>query len=148
MEELVASPPLVDAGHRPAHKVVQRLLRHDLRRVLKRHRRTKRARDIAAAELALHEVRKSAKRLRYASESAQPVLGKPARKLARRAEAIQELLGEHQDTVVARAALREIAVHAHLDGENGFTFGRLHALQEARAAELRAAYPALIRRLR
>lgn len=148
LEGLVAAPPLVGDGHRPAHKVVHRLLRHDLRRVLERHRRTERSSDVAAAELALHEVRKAAKRLRYAGESAQPVLGKPARKLARRAEAIQELLGEHQDTVVARATLRQIAVHAHLAGENGFTFGRLHALQEARAAELRAAYPALIRRLR
>ena len=148
LEDLVLLPPLTAEGQRPARTVVPRLLRRDLRRVLKRHRRTEGAQDVAAVELALHDVRKAAKRLRYAGESARPVLGKRAKKLAKRSEAIQELLGEHQDTVVARATLREIGVRAHLDGENGFTFGRLHALQEARAAELRAAYPRLIRRLR
>ena len=39
---------------------------------------------------------------------------------------MQELLGDHQDAVVARPVLREIGIQAHLDGENGFTFGILH----------------------
>jgi CHAD domain-containing protein len=70
------------------------------------------------------------------------VLGAPATELAAAAEAIQDLLGEHQDTVVARQSLREIGVRAHLSGENGFTFGRLHSLEEARAAALVSDYPA------
>src|SRR6185503_3070995 len=90
---------------------------------------------------------KAAKRLRYAAESVRPVLGGRAQELAARAEAIQELLGEHQDTVMARAALRDIAVRAHDLGENGFTFGRLHGLQGARAADLCEAYPAAYHRL-
>ncbi len=148
LEQVVTDPPVVDEAQAAAKEAVPRLLRHDLRRLRRRAARVADAEDPATTERALHEVRKAAKRLRYAAEGARPVLGKPAKRLAKRAEAIQELLGDHQDTVVARETLREIAVHAHLDGENGFTFGRLHALEEARAAELRAAYPALLRRLR
>ena len=44
-----------------------------------------------------------------------------------RVKQVQELLGDHQDAVVARPVLREIGIQAHLDGENGFTFGILHA---------------------
>jgi hypothetical protein len=35
--------------------------------------------------------------------------------------------------VVARRLLRDLGVRAHLSGENGFTFGRLHGLEEAGA---------------
>jgi CHAD domain-containing protein len=61
------------------------------------------------------------------------VFGKRARKLADASKAVQQALGEHQDTVIARVRLREYGVQAHLSGENGFTFGRLHALEQARA---------------
>ena len=73
-----------------------------------------------------HEARKAAKRLRYATEAAAPVLGAPAKRLVKRVKEVQELLGDHQDAVVARPVLREIGVAAHLDGENGFTYGILH----------------------
>jgi hypothetical protein len=42
---------------------------------------------------------------------------------------VQELLGDHQDTVIARPVLREIAAAAHLDRENGFTYVLLHRRQ-------------------
>ena len=48
--------------------------------------------------------------------------------------AIQEILGDHQDSVVLRTVLRDLGMRAHLAGENGFTFGRLHALAQIRAA--------------
>ena len=89
-------------------------------------------------------MRKAAKRLRYAAESADPALSEPAARLAGRAEALQELLGEHQDTVVARSVLLEIAAHAQEAGEDTFTFGRLHALESARADAIVAAYPSVL----
>jgi CHAD domain-containing protein len=73
--------------------------------------------------------------LRYAAEAAAPVLGKPAERLVKRVKQVQELLGDHQDAVVARPVLRELAVAAHLDGENGFTYGLLHQ-QQTDAARL------------
>ena len=95
-------------------------------------------------DLALHEVRKSAKRLRYAVETAQPAFGKRATKLAARAEALQELLGDHQDSVVSRATLREIGARAHEAGQNTFTFGLLHAVEACRAAVLEERYAELL----
>lgn len=143
LEEFLDDPPLLPDAGRPAGRVVPDLLRADLRRVGKRHQAYLAAGDTPGErDRALHEVRKAAKRLRYSAETAVPVLGSRASTLSARAKALQQLLGEHQDTVVARQVLRDLGVRAHLSGENGFTFGRLHALEEARAAELAARYPA------
>ena len=84
-------------------------------------------------DLALHETRKAAKRLRYATEAAEPAVGKPAKRLRKRLKPVQKLLGDHQDTVVARPVLRELGAQAHLDGGNGFTFGLMHGTEAARA---------------
>ncbi|MDV9192738.1 CHAD domain-containing protein, partial [Streptomyces sp. SR27] len=84
-------------------------------------------------DLALHEARKAAKRARYAAEAARPTLGKPAKRLAKRVKAVQSLLGEHQDAVVARAALRELGVQADGAGETAFTWGLLYGREEAAA---------------
>ncbi|MEK8143221.1 CHAD domain-containing protein [Streptomyces sp. M10(2022)] len=67
-------------------------------------------------DLAMHEARKAAKRARYAGEAARPALGKPAKRFAERMKAVQQVLGDHQDSVVARDALRAIAVQAHAAG--------------------------------
>ena len=102
LEEFVGDVPVTDDADVPARRKVSELVGADLERVRKRHRAVRRAGDSGERDLALHEVRKAAKRLRYAAESARPVFGKRAKRLAARAEAVQELLGEHQDTVVAR----------------------------------------------
>jgi CHAD domain-containing protein len=87
--------------------------------------RAGRRRPGPARDTALHEARKAAKRARYAAEAVRPVYGKPARRLVKRLKAVQSTLGDHHDAVVARAAAREIGVHAHLAGENAFSFGLL-----------------------
>lgn len=147
LDAFTSAPPLSGAAEQPAREGVPRLLQADLKRVRKRHRAVEDAADQPARDLAHHEVRKAAKRLRYAAETARPVFGKRAKRLETRAKRIQQVLGEHQDTVVARATLREIGVRVHLDGENGFTFGRLHALEQTRAAELASEYPSLLEAL-
>ena len=43
---------------------------------------------------------------------------------------------------MTRQVLREYGVRAYLSGENGFTFGRLHALEEARAESARRDFEA------
>jgi len=80
----------------------------------------------------LHEVRKAAKRVRYGAESAEPVAGKDAETTVEAMKELQEVLGDHQDTVVTGTVLRRLAVAAHAAGEDAFTWGRLHALEEAR----------------
>ena len=147
LDRFVTEPPFGELASRSARKRLPKLLDTDLARLRKRHRVWERTDDPALKEHHLHQVRKAAKRLRYAAESALPVYGERAGLLAGRAEALQELLGEHQDTVVARTVLCEIGRHAHQAGEDTFTFGRLHALEEARADAIVAAYPSVLAHL-
>jgi CHAD domain-containing protein len=147
LDAFVAAPPFEEAAGRTAREELPGLLERDLRRVRRRARAAAVAGDPGQRDVALHATRKAAKRLRYAAESGIPVLGRRAKKLGTRARRIQEILGEHQDTVVARQSLRELGAKAYLEHENGFTFGRLHALEEARAEQLVKRYPEALERL-
>jgi CHAD domain-containing protein len=131
LDELIADPPLT-GDERKAAKQLPEILDHDYKRMRKAVRRMEAAADDTERDHELHEVRKAAKRLRYAGESAEPVLGAEATALAGRAEQVQEVLGDHQDSVVARGLLRQLAVEVHLSGGNAFTYGRLHAAEEVR----------------
>jgi CHAD domain-containing protein len=130
-----------------ASRVVPKLLRRDAKRLERAVSEIDETSDQQARDAALHEARKKSKRYRYAAESAIAAYGKPAKKLARRVKKVQSTLGEHQDAVVARAALRELGVQAHLSDENGFTFGRLHALEQQRADRAEADFGKAWRRL-
>ncbi len=132
LDDLVATPPFAPEASGPARKATARLLARDAKRLRAAVRAIDSADDPHARDLALHEARKKAKRLRYAAESAVPVFGGRAKRLALGAKRVQESLGLHQDSVVARERLREYGIQAHLDGENAFTFGRLHGLEQRR----------------
>jgi CHAD domain len=86
----------------------------------------------------LHEMRKAAKRLRYATEVATPALDTNAKRMVKRVKAVQELLGEHQDSVVARGLLREMGAAAPAEGGNGFAFGWLLRDEQARTERVEA----------
>jgi CHAD domain-containing protein len=81
----------------------------------------------------LHDVRKAAKRVRYAAEALAPLPGKGARRMVKAHERIQTVLGDLHDDAVAQAALVELANAAAAAGENAFTYGLLHARLEARS---------------
>ena len=116
--------------------MLPRLLQRDARRLRRAVSQIALSEEAPAQhDAALHEARKKAKRMRYAAESTVPVFRGRAKKLAAAAKEVQQALGEHQDTVMARQRLREYGARAHANGENGFTFGRLHALEEWRADE-------------
>jgi CHAD domain-containing protein len=87
----------------------------------------------------LHRARKAAKRARYAAELLKPVGGaKRAKRIKKHYKGIQSVLGDHQDTVVASAALRRMAVSAGTTvGENGFTYGMLFSRERQIAEECR-----------
>jgi CHAD domain-containing protein len=135
LDELLRSPPLSPEADAAARKVLPGLLQRDARRLRRAVRDIARTEDPVRHDAALHEARKKAKRVRYAAESTVPVFGRRAKRLATSAKNVQQTLGEHQDTVMARHTLREYGARAHTNGENGFTFGRLHALEQARADE-------------
>jgi CHAD domain-containing protein len=145
LDAFLADPPLAEGAGKKAGKAVARCVAKDIKRLTKAVCAAEDAEDAtdvdqAAVDAALHEVRKSAKRLRYAAEAARPIHGKRAKRLAKAAEEIQETLGELQDSVVSRDLLRELAVQAYAEGGNAFSFGRLHALEQARADRARAQF--------
>ncbi len=84
-------------------------------------------------DAAIHHARKTAKRLRYAAETAGPALGKPAQRLRKRGKAVQQVSGDQHDGVVAREALLRMAVSAHTAGETAFTWGLLYGEERAAA---------------
>jgi CHAD domain-containing protein len=57
----------------------------------------------------LHDIRKSAKRLRYGAEAAARVPGDPATELAERAKKLQTVLGDHRDAIEAMDTIRATA---------------------------------------
>jgi CHAD domain-containing protein len=112
-------------------KKARKRLRADGRRLRRRIERAEEPTlDEDAREQALHRVRKAAKRTRYAAETVAPIFGDDASRLERAAEEVQEALGTHRDTLLTRQVLRRLGVQAHVDGDNAFLLGRLHALEE------------------
>ncbi|QTZ91920.1 CYTH and CHAD domain-containing protein [Streptomyces auratus] len=141
LHALLEAPPLRPAAARPAPEVISRAVLKDYRRLAGRMEAALAAPAGQGRDEALHGARKAAKRARYAAEAARPALGDPAKKFARRVKRVQQLLGDHQDSVVARATLRELATQAQQAGEGGFTFGLLHGREEALAADRERALP-------
>ncbi|MFI6287744.1 CHAD domain-containing protein [Streptomyces sp. NPDC051018] len=136
LDALLADPPLLKAASGPAATVIPKAVLKDYGRL---EQRVTHALDLPPGQerdLALHDARKAAKRTRYAAEAAVPALGRPAKRFARRMKALQTVLGDHQDSVVARDALRDLAIQAHAAGESAFTWGLLYAREQSTAAEL------------
>jgi CHAD domain-containing protein len=136
---LVADPPLPAGAAEPAPQVLPRL-------VAKARKRLARAVEVAATvqgderDVALHEVRKGAKRLRYSAEVATPIRPKGAATLAHAARELQRALGDHHDSAVARVVLLELAAVARRRGESDLTYLRLHDVEDTRAAEAEARF--------
>jgi CHAD domain-containing protein len=101
----------------------RRLVRRELRRT---RRAVREASESGALAPALHELRKAAKRARYAAETLAPAVGDRALAFAARMEAVQDALGGHQDDVVAQARLRELSDAALAEGRDTFGYGELH----------------------
>jgi CHAD domain-containing protein len=148
---LLDDPPLTPVAGDPAKPVLRAAVRKAGKRLRRRIAAAHEA-DADQREHALHAVRIATKRVRYATEVAAVELGKPAERLIDKTKSAQDALGEVQDTVVTRGHCRRLGIAASEAGENGFTFGLLHGLEEARAARGRAAFaelePKLLARLR
>lgn len=146
LARFIDRPPFAGPAGDPADTVLPAAVGRAWRRTRRRMERARRLRTdtsqhAAARDTALHETRKAARRARYTAEAARPAIGKPAKRFAKRMKAVQSALGDHHDAVGARAAARDIGVHASLAGENAFTFGLLHerAAATARNADHHAA---------
>lgn len=141
LDDFADAPPLTAAAVGRAKDVLPARVRHEWKRLARAARAARAAPPGPRRDEHLHETRKAAKRARYAAEAVSPVLGRRAEKFASAAKDLQTLLGDHHDTVELRAVLRRVGSQAQLAGESTFTYGRLHALEQSRAASLEARLP-------
>ncbi|VXB51180.1 CYTH and CHAD domain-containing protein [Frigoribacterium sp. 9N] len=138
VDAIVAAPATGDHATDPAADLSAARLRAERKRTRRAVRAglaavdaTDRAGAVDALPV-LHDVRKAARRLRYALEADRARSGS-GRGRARRAEAVQDALGEHRDALAAVRTMREVATLANRSDEDGFGYGVLATLESARA---------------
>ncbi|PXX62157.1 CHAD domain-containing protein [Nocardia tenerifensis] len=89
----------------------------------------------------LHDIRKSAKRLRYSCEAAEPVLGPAAADLGSRAKRLQTVLGDHRDAVESQHAIYGVAANAGAAGEDTALYRVLAGAEDTAARQALTRYP-------
>lgn len=85
---------------KPGKKALRKRLRRGWRRLTTAVEAAAEATDAGGRHRQLHEVRKKAKRVRYAAESVGVVFGKDAERLSKGARSVQSVLGDLNDTAV------------------------------------------------
>jgi CHAD domain-containing protein len=90
----------------------------------------------------LHEIRKRAKRARYAAELAAGALHEKAGRMAKRLADLQDVLGALQDAVVAEERLAMLVHSGRLTGEAAFVVGKLACLEADARSDARDRWPA------
>ncbi|MEV5411456.1 CYTH and CHAD domain-containing protein [Thermopolyspora sp. NPDC052614] len=141
LDTLIAHPPLTPLAAKKPDKPLRAVADKGWRRIGRTYDAAQALDDIEARELAMHDVRKVAKRARYTAEVLIPVFGSEMTDMANRAEAIQEILGLYQDSVAAQSLLVEAAETARQAGEDTFTYGVLVGLERAAAERDHAEFP-------
>ena len=147
LDGLVTSPPYTDRAAAPAATALPPRVKWSFARVRRLVEEADATPAGAEREELLHDARKAAKQARYAGESVSRVFGASATAFAEVMEDVQEALGEHQDSVLTRERLRELALHTSSTAA-AFLYGRLHALEEARAQETQQHFDAAWRAAR
>ena len=137
---LVDDPPWTPAADLEVDEAVPPLVRRDYSRLERRLVRAGAITASVAHDVAVHDGRKAAKRLRYACEAVEPAWGDDATRVVEATTRITKALGERQDTVVSRRVLRGLAVSATAAGESTATYDQLQAREEQRARECEAAF--------
>ncbi len=138
LDQLALGPLSGPQAGDPARDVLPAAVRRAYQQANKRMRRARHTSPGQGRDAALHQARKSARRARYAAEAASPPIGKKARRFAKQMKKVQSVLGDHQDTVIARQAARDLGIGAHLAGENAFTYGLLYEREGHQAGRLQA----------
>ena len=146
LDEIVASPPFGEDAGSPTRETLPRRVGREWKRLRRRVDAAVATSDPTERAACLHEARKAAKRARYAAEPLVTLYGKPARRYVKAVKRVQSVLGEHHDSVVTRQELLRQADQAAADGDNAFTFGVLHAREEAHAAAIEAHFARVWRR--
>ncbi len=136
-------PPWTPRAQRPAARVLPKRVHRDWGRLHARVVAADDARTSSERTERLHDVRKAAKRVRYASEALAPVFGHDAEELGKAAKQLQTVLGEYQDSAVSQELLRELAAQTDIDQRHALLYARLHALELAQSTQLEKQYEAV-----
>jgi len=136
--EASRAPAVTTQSHQPAAVVVPAVARRDWKRLRKAVTQL----HDQPTDPELHRIRILAKRVRYAAEAAEPLVGKVATRFAGAAAELQDVLGDHQDSVTAQQWLREAG-----RGPRAFVAGELTALERETAAHDRASWRAAWKKL-
>ncbi|MHA2789417.1 CYTH and CHAD domain-containing protein [Corynebacterium sp. S7] len=146
IDELIAHPPVdtqleteqAEAKTPPADVLYDHLA-EAYKKLMKRHQRV--VDYYNDPELSLHEredyvhdMRKAAKKLRYAAEAVGEASHLKTTKLARSCKKLQSLLGDFQDAVTARERLHDFSEAARERGEDTFAYGMLYQVEMDNAA--------------
>jgi CHAD domain-containing protein len=146
LHAMLADPPFTARASDPVRPVLRKATRRSVRRLRRRLIAARRAPEDSRST-ALHDVRKAAKQVRYVAEVGRGEVAQ-LKRVVRAAKRVQKVLGERQDTVVTRELCRRLGVVATAAGENSFSYGRLHALEEARAERAGQDFRALLPQVR
>lgn len=143
VRELIAAseaPPLAEEldGDRRARPKVRKLIRKSWRRVPRAVKRL----QANPNDTALHEIRKRAKRARYAAELTAAALEVDTGRLAKRLEQMQDVLGELQDAVVADERLDALVRDDRISGGAAFAAGKLSCAMDQARSDARDRWPA------
>jgi CHAD domain-containing protein len=138
LDALLNSPSRPTAASRQAEKELPKTVGKALRRVDRRMDHAFASSQGPERDVALHQARKATKRARYAAEALGPMNRKKYRRSARTMKKLQSALGDHQDSVITGHTVRELGMLAHMNGENGFTYGVLYEREAAAVPHLQA----------
>jgi CHAD domain-containing protein len=143
---VLADPPFTARSGDPLRGVLRKATRRSARDLRRRLKAAGRAKEHGRS-VALHDVRTAAEQLRHTAELGRGEVPR-GKRVCRAAQRAQQVLAELQDTVVTRELCRRLGIVANEAGENSFTYGRLHALEEERAERAARDFGALVPELR
>ena len=134
-----------DKEHHDLDTVMALHLNEAYDKLVKRHKKAVKNWD--NSELSLHEreeyfhdMRKAAKKLRYAAEAAGSATNLKTKNLYKACKQMQSVLGDFQDSVTSRDKLIELAETARRRGEDTFGYGLLYQRERAIGLEALDAY--------
>lgn len=148
-EDATAEAPAdATAPEEPAHDMETVMANHlgeAYAKLVKRHKKA--VKNWSNDELTLHErenyfhdMRKAAKKLRYAAEAAGSATNLKTKALYKACKDMQSVLGDFQDSVTSRDKLLELAEAARRRGEDTFGYGLLYQRERMIGLEALADY--------
>ncbi|WJY68476.1 CYTH and CHAD domain-containing protein [Corynebacterium auris] len=150
IDALLAHPPVATHAAEDApeggesREILYEHLERGFKKVKKRHKKVLEhyndtSLDLHEREDYVHDVRKAAKKLRYASVAAEGA-GLKARRLTKACKALQSQLGDFQDAVTSRDRIERLAAAARERGEDTFAYGLLYQREMDRGARALEGY--------